>query len=381
MAASIMKTLTIDLATKMLAPDMQVHLVRPGARYALRNLVLEKGALPVDAPMLQVPNQMPVDATGDLQLQLERARRLRAWLKTPKKDAKARPPLDLDFYRLGLEDDRKAGARTNIFRAANKVLWELQEDALVVIPAPSMYGNAILAELAPATEARVMLNGEGRAHELQYPARPIRNMKNVPMRELPDAVTDIARTTKVVEEISGHPEDRVLRMFYGDYQREGEFVAGLKAQTETFDSLVIGQMVGLHVAIEATLKQGIKVTPGEALFALGASAPDFHARVDSPFGRAFLESTEVVTFAVKLLMVVACSTIPLPEAALAIEAGCLSVENTEHTGAAHIVAASKNALVDFATISGHNDLCSYLQALQEGLTRVSAEPSGSATLN
>lgn len=374
------KVLKIDLATKMLDANVKVHLVRPGARYALRDIILENKALPADAPLLDIPDGLPIDAAEDLLPQMERARVLRAWLKSPLKEDQVRPALDVDFYRTGLEDNKTAGARTNILRNANEILWKLPENTLVVIPASSMYGNAILAEMASPTEDRLMVQGRGRARELLYPARRIYGLKLVSMRELPEAVTDIARTTRVVEEISDHPEDRILRMYYGDYQRQGEFVAGLKANTQTFDARVIGQLVGLHMAIESTLKDQNKVTPGEALFMMGADAPQFHARVDSPFGRAFLESTKVVTFAVKLLMVVALSSVSIPEAAQAIEAGCLVVENSGDAGDHQAVAASQAALVDFARISGHNDLCSYLEALQEGLNRVSAHPSGDASL-
>ena len=136
----------------------------------------------------------------------------------------------------------------------------------MIIPTRSLADDAVLAEIVSKHDPRLSVHGVGANSGLTYPARQLRNPKLVPMRELPIEVIKSSRTVRVVEKLSGHGEDRILRMYYGDYQRADNRVAGLVARTEDFDARIIGQMVELHMAIEHALTKRQALKPGQALF-------------------------------------------------------------------------------------------------------------------
>lgn len=373
--------LTIDFATKILSDKMQVHLIRPGARYAFRPIVLEQSLLPADAPFLDLEDGKGVPAANKITSQLERARELRVWANASKSSRGPRPSTSLETYKLDLVDPSKAITRTKIRNAAQKVLWGVPGGTLVVIPPSTLSGDAILAEIVSRKAPRTVVSGVGLNSKLSYPARGLKNLKLFPMRDLPEQAIKSARTVRVVEKITGHAEDRLLRMYYGDYQKDGQRVAGLIAGTEDFDARVIGQVVALHMAVEHALKYGGALKPGEALFDPNVlESPNFHARVDSPDGRAHLESGSIATFVVKIIMVVAASGIAPEAAAQAIQDDCVTIVNADTGESETVIEASREALVDFAQIAGHDCVATYVAALQDGLNRNDAIVNGSATL-
>lgn len=374
--------LTIDLATRILSEKMQVHLVRPGGGYSLYEIVLKEQALAADAPFLRIQDGSAVPAANKIASELERARVLRTWAKQSTSSRGPRPSVGLESYRLDLVDQTRAAQRTKIRNAANQILWKIPGGTLVVVPSRSLSGSAVLAEIESRKNPRIEVSGGGKYEKLLYPARRIRNLKLVPMVELPESVIESSRTVRVVEKLSGHGEDRVLRMYYGDYQRGKDLVAGLIAGAEDFDARIVGLIIELHLAIQHVLETGESLPLGSALFNAHASAgPFFHARVDSPDGRAHLESSSIATFVVKLLMVVALSGVPSVEAAQALEEDCVAVLNGANGDRDEIVEASREALVNFAQTSGYECVATYVEALQDGLNRNNASVNGSATLD
>ena len=360
---------------------MQVHLVRPGAKYNLMSVIKSEEVLPADVPFLKIDNGKAVPAANKIGPMLERARVLRGWSTSPKTKRPRMMSTDLDHYRLDLEDASASRVRSMLRNAANQVLWKVPGGTLVVVPGPHLGADAILAEIFPRKADRFVVNGAHENQKLEYLARGLRNLKRVPMRDLPVSVTDAARTVRVVSKISGHAEDRILRMYYGDYQRAEENVAELVAGVEDFGAAIIGRMIDLHMAMTHFLDTGETLERGNALYTAPPSTePLFHARVDSPDGRAYLESNRVATFALKLLMVVALSGIDPLSASQLIEDGCVNVINSGQAGTVELVEASKQALVDFTATSGYNCVADYVSALQEGLTRNKATLSGSATV-
>lgn len=374
--------LTIDLNTRILSEKMQVHLVRPGAKYAFFPIVRSEGVLPVDAPFLELQDGMDIPEASKIASQLERARVLRSWANSAKSSRGPRPSTGIEGYRLDLVDPSRRAMRTRIRDAARQILWTIPGGTLVVIPRRSLAEDAILAEIDSRFDPRPTVSGVGANSVLSYPSRRLRHLKSVPMRELPHEVIKSSRTVKVVEKLSGHGEDRILRMFYGDYQRADERVAGLVAQTEDFDARIIGQMIELHTAIEHALETRQRLEPGKALLDPKVrNSPHFHARVDSPDGRTYLESASIATFVVKLLLVVAASGIAPEVAAQTISDNCVTIVNDASDDHEEIVQASRNALVDFAKIAGHECVATYVTALQDGLNRNEARVSGTAKIH
>lgn len=379
-----MPTVNIDLSTRILDDNMSVQLIHPGARYAFFDDVLNNGVLPVDVPYLQVADGLCLPAADDIAPMLERARLLRKWAKRPLAEEYAiRPSLDIDQYRVGLNMDPAAqGVRTRLRNAANDILWKLPEGTLAVIPSRRLGGNAILAEFGSRTAPRQIVNGTGHYFSLQFPARPMVNIKRIPMISLPGEVLKNARSTSVVDEVGGYAEDEVLRLYYGDYMRRREFVAGVNAETDDFDALVMGQLIDLHIALDHFIKTGVVLEPGRGLYDINViETPNLHAAINSPDGRASLESTGIATFCVKLLMILATSGVLANGAGPLIAQGALDVANSAQQDVEpDLLIASENALTSFFATAGHPVYSEYIQALQKGLERNQTTPKGTATI-
>ena len=376
--------LNIDLATRILDDQVQVSLVHPGSRYVFYDTVLENALLPVDLPFLDVADGSPIPDANQIAPMLERARKLRKWAKRPKSEAsKPKPPQDLDYYRTQLNLVAGAqGARTRLRNAAQHILWDMPEGSVVVIPQKGISGKAILAELGSREATRARVKGKEHYAELEFLARPVVVICRVPMLSLPADVLGAARSTSATQTIEGHSEDRVLRLAYGDYQRDRDFVAGVIAKTDDFDALVLGQMIDLHVAIEHFLDTGEVLEPGRVTWARKVQrAPNLHATINSPDGRASLESKGVATFSVKLLSIVAASGISLAVAGDLIAQGLVDVSNSQQPNDDKaIIEASANALIDFFATSGYSSYSEYLTGLQNGLERNATKPQGSAEI-
>lgn len=379
-----MPTLTIDLATRVLQDDMEVNLIHPGARYAFYNTVADHHLLPVDVPFLTAQDGHGLPDADQIEPELERAREMRRWAKRPLTEAsKPRPTRDLDFYRTGLNLDAGAqGARTRLRNAAQEVLWEIPGGSLVVVPSRSIAGEAILAEMSDRTAPRWTVQGTGHYLGMEFLARELVPVAKVPMLALPQDVLGKARSTSAVQQIGGYDEDRLLRLAYGDYQRDSDYVAGIMANTDDFDALVMGQMIDLHVAIEHFLTKREALSPGKSLY-LGDDvvAPFLHANINSPDGRASLESKGVSTFSLKILSIIAASGIPLSQAGHMVANAQVSVINSaDPNGDTKIIQDSANALTSFFATSGEKDYTTYMRGLQNGLKRNKTTPQGTALI-
>ncbi|MFT5787403.1 MAG: hypothetical protein ACI9KK_002768 [Ascidiaceihabitans sp.] len=379
-----MPSVNIDLSTRILDDDMSVQLIHPGARYAFFDDVLNGGVLPVDVPYLQVADGRNLPAADDIAPMLERARLLRKWAKRPLSEANTiRPSLDIDQYRVGLNMDPAAqGVRTRLRNAANDILWGLPEGTLAVIPSRRLGGNAILAEFGSPTEPRQIVNGTGHYFSLQFSARPMVNIKSIPMTSLPGEVLKNARSTSVVNEVGGYAEDEVLRLYYGDYMRKHEYVVGVVAETDDFDALVMGQMIDLHIALDHFIRTGVVLAPGRGLYDRNVmETPNLHAAINSPDGRASLESSGIATFCVKLLMILAASGVLVHGGGPLIAQGALEVANSAQQDVEPaLLEASANALTGFFATAGIPVYSEYIEALQNGLERNQTTPTGTATI-
>ena len=379
-----MPSVNIDLSTRILDDDMSVQLIHPGARYAFFDDVLNSGVLPVDVPYLQVADGRSLPAANNIAPMLERARLLRKWAKRPLSEAHTiRPSLDLDQYRVGLNMDPAAqGVRTRLRNAANDILWGLPEGTLAVIPSRRLGGNAILAEFGSLSAPRQIVNGTGHYFSLQFLARPMVNIKKIPMTSLPGEVLKNARSTSAVNEVGGYAEDELLRLYYGDYMRKHEFVAGVVAETEDFDALVMGQLIDLHIALDHFIKTDVVLAPGRGLYDRDIKeTPNLHAAINSPDGRASLESTGIATFCVKLLMILAASGVLVKTSGPLIAQGELDVANSAQQDVdPKLLEASANALTSFFATAGYPVYSEYIEALQNGLKRNQTTPTGTATI-
>ena len=379
-----LSTLKIDIETRILDDQIQVYIIHPGARYAYYDIISQNSVLPVDLPFLNIQDGEAVPDASKISAMLERARIMRKWAKRPKSKMHIpRPTRDLDYYRSSLNIENEAqGVRTRLRNIAQEILWNIPEGNLVVIPQKKITGQAILAELGSPTADRSRVYGQDYYANLDFLARPIKIINKIPMLVLPSDVISAARSTSVIQNIGGSSENRVLRLAYGDYHRNKDSVAGVISNNENFDALVLAQLIDLHIAIEYFLETGDVLSPGQVMWTRQInSTPHLHATINSPNGRASLESQGMATFTVKLLGIVAASGISLAIAGQLIANGNVSVVNSKESGeCTKVIQSSRNAMVDFFNASGYDNCEEYLTGLHNGISRNAIKIHGKAEI-
>ena len=374
-------TLIIDLKTRTLPDDPGVFMVRPGAAYHLYNAVLTHEAIVADAPFLETLDGEPMPEAPSNSPMYERARVLRVWAGKSGRKRGPMPTLQMESYKTFLEDRGPKMARTKLRNAANKLFWDIPDRSLLYIPSSTLSGNAMLAEAAPRTDARRIVEGSGSRRGMKYLARPILNPKRVPMRHLPAEVTETSQKLLVHNQFDGYAKERLLRAYYGDYQRGRstmvvEFVAG----AQEFDSKVLAQMTALAISIEHFNKTREYISPKEILFGHPElRGPSLHARINSPDGAAQVETKTLAPHMVKAFLIGALSVYTVDQIAEAFQ-GDLAIENSSLQDGEDIVRATEGSLINYAKSAGVADIGEVIGSLRESVNVTDGEVSGSAQL-
>lgn len=380
-----MSHVAIDLALKVLPKDHPVYMVRPGSGYQLFDQIAAYGAIVPDFPYLKVADAKPPSAARELDAQISRAIAIRQWLRRPLDERGPRPARNLDEYRLGHSDH--TSTRTRLLNAAEQILWELPDDALVFIPSSTLAGTGITAVVGKRTAPRITILGDGNRNAITYLGRPIDDMKSQSMRALPEDVTDPVRSPIVTYQYDGYARDRLLRAHYGDYQLGGD-VAMMEfiSNSDRFDALAMARITALAHAIEHYVVTGTYQPPGDLLYKL-ATVPlstQVHATINSRDGRLLIEGPQLVPHIMRALLL-AGMLATTPAAAQNVSTmmanGQLELKNTKASARDRAVtAATERTLLDFATAAGQPSLTVLLQGLQESSESTDGEVDGSAKI-
>ena len=368
----------IDLRTRTLPEEPDVFLVRPGASYHLYDSVRRSDAIAVDVPFLEVPNGQAVPAASEIQPMLERGRVLRNWAGQSESKRGPQPSRSLDSYRTFLDDRGPKMARTKLRNAANTVLWDIPDNSLLFIPASTLGGRAILAEAGKRKAPRETVYGSGSRSRMVYLARPLVDVAEVPMRDLPPEVTDPGQKLLVHNQFEGYAKERLLRTYYGDYSRGQdvnvvEFVAG----SEEFDTKVIAQVSALAMSIEHFVTSREFISPEEFVFGYpDMRGPQLHARINSSDGKAQVQDSTLVPHVVKALLLLSGGAIAGAVVAASLVSGDVSIENSALQGGGNIAEASQLALIDYAAAAGTDSMASIVENLRASIERSEGEVDG-----
>jgi hypothetical protein len=260
------------------------------------------------------------------------------------------------------------------------VLWTVPNKALIFVPAHTLSSDAILGEAGNRLANRKMVSGFGKRQGFQYPSRPLEGLKTVPMRELPPSVTEPAGTVTVSREFDGYARERLLREYYGDYQRgNAAAVTEFVNMSDHLDARVVAQIIAVAMSVEHHIQTRIYHHPEAMIFGdKSFRGPKFHGRVNSRDGKVHIETAELVPHVVKALLLVAASSLPIDAAAQSLTTGNIAVKNSEEQEGPDIVGATKNALADYATSAGLPDLKALLQKLRTEVEQNEGSIDGSA---
>lgn len=379
-----MRKVKIDLRLKFLPKDQVVCMVRPGSGYHLYEKFHELSLIAPDVPFLEVEDGKSPSTIDNLEMQLSRAVAFRAWQKKGASKNERPPSKEADSY--ALEVDTPSQSRTRLLNVAESILWDLPEGAVVFIPASSLYGEALIGELASRDAPRISFTGTGFRSIIKYRGRTIKNLRRVPMRSLPEEVTDGARLPTVIQKIEGYAKERLLRTYYGDFQLGNDIaMMEFEAREDKFDPITMARITALAVAIEHHDRTGVYVSPGECLFKLSdSSSLEVHANINSPNGKLLLEGAKKTPHILRSLLLaaslVSSGQATAQEVTSSLQSGTLEVHNTKDTSRSNFIDATESALINFAKAAGAKSTEEYIAGLAESSSRTRAQIEGEATI-
>lgn len=258
--------LKVDLKLPVLPKDHPVIMVRPGRGYHLHASFLKHKAVAPDFPFLDAPDgENPLKAEN-LKAQLGRAIEFRDWSSLPERDRGRPPSVKLERYSTFHQDRQQM--RRLLEHAAYEILWDLPDNALIYVPAPTLEGRALTGELSSKSDPRRILLGTRHRAGISYLGRSLRDPKIFPMRILPTDVTDAPRSSALTTvEFEGYARERLLRAHYGDYQL-GDQVSMMEfiSENERFDARALARLTAISDLLDHYVQFGSIKHPGLFLF-------------------------------------------------------------------------------------------------------------------
>lgn len=223
----------VDLQTKVIPADARVFLARAGKQGHLFQQVLEQSAIGPDLPMLNVDLSNGLAADPNVESKIKRARAFSSWLRRSHDNRGDRPSESVNDY---LDANRRPG-HAQIDGIVRSYFSDLQAGDVLVIPNPSYFGEAIIAELLPLENYTVKLRGTRRFEGFEFDGRRFGYFKLVKMSSLPRAVIDLAKAPTGLAEIrSPMVKKRIFELGYDDFVLDDQFVSKIRTTKRDFTS-------------------------------------------------------------------------------------------------------------------------------------------------
>ncbi|UFS64410.1 hypothetical protein LO749_09535 [Paracoccus denitrificans] len=246
----------VDLRTKIIAKDTRVFLARAGKNGHLFEAVLAAKAIGPDLPDLGLDLENGLAKDEDVEAKVKRARALSTWLRRPTYDRGQKPSASLADYR----DVAKRSGHAQIEGIVKSYFQDLQAGDLLVIPNPSYFGEALIAEVLPLGKQPTRIAGTRRFDGYFFDGRAFGHFAKVKMASLPRAVIDLAKApTGFAQVINPAVKHRIFELCYTDYVFDDEFASRIlttKRDFSPFDGNVLNAFVTMVAKNVETLQNG-----------------------------------------------------------------------------------------------------------------------------
>ncbi|WP_339110147.1 hypothetical protein [Thioclava sp. GXIMD4216] len=233
----------VDLNTKIIPNDARVFLARAGKQGHMFQQVLEHRAIGPDLPMLDLDLRNGLDGDPNVEAKIKRARAFSSWLRKSGEAQGDRPSQSVNDY----HDANKRSGHAQIDGIVRSYFHELNAGDVLVIPNPSYFGDAIIAELLPIGSAVVKIPGTRRFTGFEFDGRRFGHFKMVKMADLPRSVIELAKAPTGLAEISNSVvKRRIFELGYDDFVLDDKFVSRIfttKRDFTPFDGNVLNALV------------------------------------------------------------------------------------------------------------------------------------------
>lgn len=233
----------VDLKTKIIPNDARVFLARAGKNGHMFQQVLEHRAIGPDLPMLGLDLRNGLNGDPNVEAKVKRARAFSSWLRQPSEARSERPSESVNDYHVAT----KRAGHAQIDGIVRSYFQDLKAGDVLVIPNPSYFGDAIIAELLPVGDTVVKIPGTRRFEGFDFDGRRFGHFKKIKMSNLPRSVIDLAKAPTGLAEIKAPiVKRRVFELGYDDFVLDDEFVSRIittKREFTSFDGNVLNALV------------------------------------------------------------------------------------------------------------------------------------------
>lgn len=242
-----MLSFNVDLNAKVIGADVRVFLARAGKSGHLFQQVAMTEAIGPDLPNLGVDLRLGLAGDADLEAKIKRSRAISGWLRQSNTARANAPSMNLEDYRV----KRRTPGYAQIDGIVKSYFSDLRSGDVLVIPNPSYFGDAIIAEVGPLGDSPTKIPGAGKFEGYFFDGRAFVYFKRVKMAKLPRAVIDLAKAPTGFAEIKDpRVKRRIVELGYDDFVFDTEFFGRIRTNKEDFSSFD-GNVLGAFISMVA----------------------------------------------------------------------------------------------------------------------------------
>lgn len=246
----------VDLRTKIIGTDTNVYLARAGKNGHLFQQVLATQAIGPDLPNLDLDLTNGLEGDVNLEAKVKRARALSSWLRAPSTSRGEEPSSNLNDY---IDATRRPG-HAQIEGIVKNYFQDLKGGDVLVIPNPSYFDEAIIAEVLPLDKFTKKIPGIKRFEGYEFDGRRFGHFTKVKMSALPRSVIELAKApTGFAQIVNQAVKHRIFELGYTDYVLDDEFASRIfttKGDFTPFDGNVLNALVTMVATNVERLQNG-----------------------------------------------------------------------------------------------------------------------------
>lgn len=382
-----MTKFSVDLKTKIIADDTQVFFARAGEQGHLFEQVLATKAIGPDLPALGLDLSKGLDNETHLIAKINRARKIRGWCQSSaaQRAAEAPPTTNINSY----SNDKKSSGHAQIEGVVSAYFQDMRAGDILIIPNPSIVGNALIVELLPLGKKTTKIPGVRRFDGFDFDGRPFGHFRQVPMTEIPRHIIEISRRPGVVARITlPQIRERLFELCYDDYSLDDIFsskITTTKPEFRPFDANVLNAFVQMVAYNFERLEEGAAADKliglKEAAFLLDQE-PGLAVKIDinSPGHMSIIDRSIAPLVAGALFAILA--SVGFDSAAIAQDTIEVIVQNSQIDAALDLCSAQvsqrTNAMLQLMPEADFQELCNLLRETVDATgakTSVTAKPT------
>ncbi|AYO80092.1 hypothetical protein [Sphingobium yanoikuyae] len=220
--------MTIDLATRVVGPSEDIHIIQPGQEYWLYDRFKASKKVFLDFPGLELDFSKPPPADHILKRMVARSIALQEWYVNDQTGP--RPSDKLDDY-VGREGRRRLGRYVG---AIKRVYWDLKPGAIVVVPGPHYSDDVLIGELVGAP---IMYKNRSLYDEEIIPVRRVEWRRRKPRSAFKLEVRDKFGKPNPVTQLDRSLRVEILRAGFDQFVIDDEISVRLNTTKDDFNTL------------------------------------------------------------------------------------------------------------------------------------------------